>query len=900
MPSTSDADRQDKLRLNSLKLAPPAAATEAISRDAVCSLICTTPATMVVLSAPAGFGKTTSMSQAYRRLKEGGTPVGWLTLDAADNDLGRLGIYLEAAVRAAAPELPSDGEDAGSPRGDFSGPSMRINRLLDDLPLVRTPFVLFIDEFEHLADPDALMFFDRLLTMLDVGQRLVVGSRTSPNLHLGRLRVQGRLLELDADVLRFSEEESREFLRKRLPAEPGESELRELHGQTEGWPAALQLATTAVLLRKSGTRTLPRDLPGSIADYLAEDVIARLPDELRSFLLRSSLFDEFCPAMCDHVLEIADSEHLIQRIVASNLFLNRIDADGDWYRYHPLFHDFLRRECERQLRSQLPSLHRRAAQWLSDAGRTGAAINQAFAAADHELAADLIAKCGAQYVRAGLMTAMRNWIAQLPESCLDSRPKLIIAGAYANTYLHKYADAGRLVAKLDAFKETAGDIADDILLIKIMLAAWTDNLAEGFRLAVANQDRMETSDPYVIGLIQNVIAYMHVFRGYYYFAHQSLATAKRAFVSIGGLHGLSYSSWLEGTMSLIQGDAGDAYARASGSLNQVIAEGHKYSSSSPVAAANLMEVLYETNELQMIDPLVQDYLPIIRETCLPDQIIISHRVAARTLVLQGQHGRALEVLNALQDLGDARSIPRFPAAARMDRIWIALLAGDVATANRLTPLITPDYIWKPFEGLWTCSEDIEDAQMVNFRCAIVAGNAASVTAKIETAIRDAEAANRRRRVLRLQCLLAQCHELARRRPKALELLERALAIAQPLGLVRVFADESWCLTPLLEALATRSTVVSGDYVNRIIAATRLRPVPGGTPGWSEQPADSLLSPRERQILALLAEGLSNKELASKTLVAESTIETYLHRINTKLGTRNRTQAVARGRELHLI
>ena len=892
---------QEPFRLNALKLGPPTAATQAISRAAVCSLICGTPATLVVLSAPAGFGKTTSMSQAYRELQEKQIPVAWLTLDPADNDLGRLGLYVAAALRSILANFSIDPSELNDLRIDFSAANSRIYRLLDEIPLINTPFVLFLDECEHITDPEALGFIDRLLANLDAGQRLVIGSRRSTNLHLGRLRVQGRLLELGIDALRFSEAETQQFVRERMPSTIDAAEVCHLHGRTEGWPAALQLATMAAILGKPGTQALPKELTGSIADYLAEDVLDRLPKDQRTFLLRSSIFEMFCPEMCDEVFQTTDSEGWIAKTVAENLFLNKIDADGDWYRYHPLFHEFLQRECGIAFRGEIREFNARAARWLGNAGRTGSAIGHAITAKDHELAADLIEQCAMRYVRTGQMKAVCQWVALLPEHCLTARPALMIAGAYAHTYLHKYAEAGKLVAKLDALTACSLDVADDLLLIKIMLAAWTDNIGAAFEIALAKQDSLETADPYVVGVIQNVVAYSHAFRGYYFFAHQSVAAAKRALVTVNALHGLAYTTWLEGSLSLLQGDASDAYARASASLNEIVNAGHKYSSASPVAAANLLEVLYEINDLEMITPLAEDYLPLIRETCLPDQIIISHRVVARVHALRNQQTQALEVLNILQDLGDARSIPRFSAAARLDRIWMAAVAGDLSTVNRLLPLVTAESTWKPFQGLWTFAEDIDDPQIAGFRYAMLSGDATGITAQIEAAVRQAEAANRRRRVLRLQCLLAQSHELCRRRQRALDVLERTLSIGQALGLVRVFVDESWCLVPLLEALSLRNTTIAPDYLFKILDLAKQKPISAQSiAAAGESSADTLLSPRERQILTMLAEGYSNKELATRVLVAESTIETYLHRINTKLGTRNRTQAVARGREVGII
>ena len=904
MHNNSTDHRQEAARLNTMKFAPPSSANSAVPRESVAELIIHSEENIVLVNAPAGFGKTTALSQVFRQLDAQGIPVVWLTLDAADNHIGRFGMYVSAALSQALPELSFESNVTAEVMGDISVASVRLYRLLDELPMIRKAFVFFLDEFEHITDPDVLGFVDRLLCVLAKGQRIIIGSRRNPSLHLGRLRVQGRLLELGVDQLRFSIEETRRFVRQRISAEVLDADLDKYHDRTEGWPAALQLAITASILRKSSAELVPREFSGSdkgIADYLAEDVLARLPDSQQIFLLRSSIFDMFCPALCDEVFQTSDSEALISKSMSENLFLSKIDADGNWYRYHPLFLEFLRKQYDRRLRHELPALHLGAAKWFAGKGRMSSAITHVLAAGDHELAANYMGQSAMNLLRSGQLNVIQQWLELLPEQSLVTHPRLLIAGAYATTFLHRYEDASRLLAKLDAANLDAQDISGDLLAIKIMLSAWTDKLRECFDIALQGQRTLASADPYVVGLMHNAVAFHHQCQGYYYFSLQSLAISKQAFTSINALHGLTYARTFEGSISLLQGDTANAHSRASAALSQAIDAGHRYSSSSPVAAAYLAEVLYETDKFDDVEPLTDDYLALIRETCIPDQIIISHRAAARVHALRRRPERALEVLNLLQDLGDARAIPRLAAAARLDRIWIALVERDLVTANRLLPLAAAETIWQPFAGMWTYAEDIDDPEIASFRLALLSGEASNIIGKLEQASSRADASNRRRRFLRLQCLLAQAHELSRRRHRALEILERTLAAAQPGGLIRVFADESWCLLPLLQALSSRPGAIAAAYLGQLSEAATYS-IGRVVSIQDERAADSksLLSPREVQILALLSEGLSNKALSAKLNVAESTIETYLHRINVKLGTRNRTQAVAKGRELDLI
>ncbi|MCX7180035.1 MAG: LuxR C-terminal-related transcriptional regulator [Proteobacteria bacterium] len=887
-----------------MKFSPPLSANSPVLRERVSELIFQTEKNIVLVCAPAGYGKTTAMSQIYRQFVAQGTPAIWLTLDSADNNIDRFGMYVGAALSLSLPELNIESQVTTEVMGEISISSVRLYRLLDELPLINGAFVFFLDEFECITDPDVLGFVDRLLCVLGKGQRMVIGSRRNPSLHLGRLRVQGHLLELDIEQMRFSIEETRNFVRQRIPTEISELELDKYHARTEGWPAALQLATTAATLRKPSAEFAPREFYGSdkgIADYFAEDVLARLPEDQQVFLLRSSIFDMFCPSLCDAVFRVTDSEILISKSLSENLFLSKIDADGDWYRYHPLFLEFLRKQYDQGLRRELSTLHLGAARWFASCGRMSHAITHALAAGDLTLAANYMEQSAMTYLRSGQLNAICQWLKLLPESYLDNQPRRLIASAYATTFLHRYGEASQLLAKLDLVTVELKDIAGDLLMTKVMLAVWTDKLREAFDIALENQRSLDSSNPYVVGFIHNALAFHHQTQGDYYFALQNVALAKQTLTSINALHGLTYARSIEGAISLLQSDTVNAYSRASTALTQAIDSGHRYSSSSPVAASYLAEVLYETNNLDDVEALADDYLAVIRETCIPDQIIISHRAAARVHVLRNRHESALEVLNLLQDLGDARGIPRLAAAARLERIWIALVERDVATANRLLPLATAEHIWRPFANMWTYAEDINDPEIATFRLELMSGNSSSIVAKIEQAINRAGAANRRRRQLSLQCLLAQAHELSRRRHRALEILERTLIAGQLGGVIRVFADESWYLLPLLQALALRSSAVSPAYIAKLTeAATYTVMRAAKIPFERQADVNALLSPRETLILQLLAEGHSNKVLSAKLNLAESTIETHLHRINVKLGSRNRTQAVGKGRELGLI
>ena len=893
------------LRINPLKLRPPGSGVGGIERGKIAGLVDRTSANLVLVTAPAGYGKSTAMGQLYRQMSERGAAVGWLTADRSDNDLGRFTFYLWVALGGALPELGAPPPNTEGIESAAAATSGRVHQLLEALALIETPFVLFIDDFEHVSASEVIALVTTLVSGLSAGQMLVLGTRQKPELPLGRLRVQGRLLEIETEHLKFSAEETRSYVASRLQCALDESELTCLQERTDGWAAALQLAAAALTGRSSAGALLRglAESSRSISDYLAEDVLARLPAEQRRFLLDTSLFETFCPAMCDAVLERTNSDALIAQTERDNLFLVLIDNDGPWYRYHPLFQEFLREQFRRSGGDavQTGRLQLKAARWLAADGKPVQAIPYALAAGDHELAAEMMALRATDLVRIGQLDTVTRWVEAIPDPALARHPSLLLAGAYAMTFLHRYADANRLVHKLTHPDAPAGATVADLAALRVMLGIWCDELPEAIRIAETACGTPDDANPYVIGLTHNALAFGHIFRGRYLEALHAVAIAKRALERIGAVHGLNYSACFEGAIELLQGNAREARVRFERTLAGIIEAGYRYTTSSAVVVAHLAETLYELNELDAAEILLTDYLPLIREGCLPDHLIVAYRVLARIQASRGQHGRALDTLNTLQDLGDVRGIARISAGARLEKQRLALLAGDIAAARRLMPLICDESIWQRFGDLHTYAEDLDDPEIAAFRLALATGTAQSIIPRMQDAICHAEAVNRRRRVIRLQCLLAQAFEAARRRPQAIETLERALVKAQPEGMVRIFADDPWYLGPLLEALESRPAGLAPDYLRTLLAAA-VRPAPAAAIATSGEavPLDNPLSPRESQILRLLAEGHSNKELARKLFVSENTVETHLRRIYGKLGTRSRTQAAAKARERGLI
>jgi LuxR family maltose regulon positive regulatory protein len=864
-----------------------------IERNAVASVLARTSASVVLFNAPAGYGKSTAMGQWLRALRAQGLPVAWLTADANDNDPGRFAFHLQTAL---APLLPDASAATGGEVEAATG--SHAYQLLDTLAVTETPFALFVDDAEHLHNPEVLATLGHVIDALGPGQRMVIGSRARPALPLARLRARGQLLELDQLTLRFSVGETHDYLRVRPQAALSDADVARLQQRTDGWPAALQLATAlgssagidAVLATSS-------DFSRDLAAWLVEDVLARLPDEQRSFLLQTCLFDSFCAGMCDAVLERGDSAAMLRQTERDNLFLLSMEAEDEWHRYHPLFLAFLRSQPGLPTGEKAVRLHTRAAKWLAQHGRLMPAIQHALAGAQQGLAAELMAARALEMLNTGQVGTLRKWVESLPDDLLAANPELAIAGAYAMAIQHRHRAVPRLLDVVGRVAEAGSQLAYELMGVKLASLLWADEMPQAIELASALVERLEDAPPRVAGLVHNTAAFDRIGCGDYATALRYLATAKRLYV--GEIHGLNHTLCVEGAIELLQGNVHEARQSFEATMGKVIEAGCRYTDASGVAASHLAEALYELNDLQAVELLVEEYLPVIRDACIPEHLIVAYRVAARTHALRGRAAQARQTLAEMLDLGDAWGIPRIATAARHEKLRLALLSGDVASARQLLGLIEQGRGWKAQAGQIPYSEDLDDSFIATLRVAMRTGAAPSMIPRIQEAVAQAEAVQHHRRALRLGCLLAQAYEAARKRPEALEVLARVLHVAATKGLLRTLADESWHLGPLLDAMPSDAGV-EGAHLSALRAALEMRADNSAAPASAPGGIGETLSQRERQVLRLLASGLSNKELSRKLFISENTVETHLRRINGKLGARNRTQAVSLARELGLV
>jgi LuxR family transcriptional regulator, maltose regulon positive regulatory protein len=386
-----------------------------------------------VISAPTGYGKTTLLAQ-WRQVEDADVIFAWVSIDEHDNDRIRLWRHIGEALRRVLPEEVDFGADVlvgmGAAGRKFVGTTLPM--LINEISELPHRVVLVLDDYQFVTEKETHESVAFFVEHLPQNVHLVISSRSDPPLPLARLRAMGQMNEIRTGELAFTEEEAERLLNEKLGLDIGPDDVSVLLERTEGWPAGLYLASLS-LQNKEDKHGFIESFRGSnryIVGLLGEEVLANLPQEVRQFLLRTSILSRLTGPLCDAVTRREGSAMLLRELARSNLFVVSLDEQGEWYRYHHLFSELLLYELESSQPDLVPTLRKRASEWLEGAGYVESAIRQAIAAADYERVGQLIARHWYGFAVIGHSATVRRWLASIPEGKIAHDAALCLVKAW--------------------------------------------------------------------------------------------------------------------------------------------------------------------------------------------------------------------------------------------------------------------------------------------------------------------------------------------------------------------------------------------------------------------------------------------------------------------------------------
>ncbi len=870
---------------------------------------------LVLVCTPAGFGKTTLLADWARG---GQRPVAWLSLDDADNDPARFWRHAAAALDRVCPGVaePVAALLGPPPPRSFEG---LVATLLNELAGVAEEVVLMVDDYHLIQAPPVHQSLGFLLEHLPGSLRLVVASRADPPLPLARLRARGQLAELRERDLRFTPEEAAELLRAVVGSDLPAAAVAVLEDRTEGWAAGLQLAALSLRGRADITAFV-EGFSGShryVLDYLAEEVLDRQAEPLRTFLLETSVLDRLCGPLCDAVTGRTDSQQLLEQIERANLFLVPLDEVRGWWRYHHLFADLLRARLQQEQPERLPELHTSAAAWSEQHGLVDEAVRHALAAKELARAARLIEQHFDAMLWRSENATLRRWLEALPAELVRSRARLCLAqtwwallGSRLEAVEPLAADAERAFAAdaEERYEPSVGRVASLLANVPAAIAVVRAALA----WLQGDAERTSKFGRQALAHLTDADRMLRFFAGY------SLAMADwlggRLVEAEQALAGLAAEQLPAGARSLAElyRDLGQVQ-RARGHLAAALrtyqsALGIASQAGRPlppagIALVDLAEVLYERGELDAALDHATQGVALSRQLGWTRPLVPGLAILAWIRHARGDRAGALAAMREAERAELSPTVVGLLNPLPVVGARLALAHGEVADAAR----------WVQQRGLGVDDQPSyprEREYLVLARVLLAEHTPNRAAGLLERLHALAAALQRTGSVIEIRALQALARAAAGDQQGALAALAEALTLGAPEGYLRTFVDEGAPMATLLGTLLTTpattqavATHLPPAYLDRLLEGFEQAghaALPRSRRGTALPGLVAALSGRELEVLQLLAAGKPNPAIAEELVITLDTVKRHVTHILDKLGVANRVQAVTRARELGLL
>ncbi|HVN55873.1 MAG TPA: LuxR C-terminal-related transcriptional regulator [Anaerolineaceae bacterium] len=920
---------------------PPARQRVVLRARLLDHLAADSAAGLILVCAPAGYGKTTLLADWARSMQNAGTAVAWYTLDASDGDPIPFGSYLIHSFLQALGSLPELTQIARRLR---STPEMDLRlviaALINILIADGRNTVLILDDYHLIGAAEIHAALSELVERRPENLRIALGSRSRPPLPLARLRARGQMVEVRAADLRFSREETARFLSEVMQLDLPPQGIAALEQRTEGWAAGLQLAALSLSGHSRGTEGQGQeDFLGSftgshryLAEYLLEEVIDRQPEEVQAFLLYTSVLERFCAELCGALVESGEQRpensplgtvlrslfssplSIIDYLSRSNLFLVPLDEEGRWYRYHHLFRDFLRAQLKGSQPGRIPRLHRAACEWLAAKGFFREAAAHAFQAQDWDYAAAFVEQHSFDLIVHSDIAAIYDWCSAFPEAVIQRRPMLCVLQAFALALHFRRANWPRVEARLGQAEAWIASgkselpvfgLTEIAAVVRTFLAMTPDPAVDPQELLALARRTVEAYPEGNPGRFTGLLM-----TGYARLAlHESrsaaavLETARQIALGGGLFFGVVESTFHLARLAYVQGQLN----RSAGLCRQGQADiaallAHPEDDLPALGCLDVALgcVLIEQDRLEEAGQRLGGGLEQMGWGMNPYYLFVAYVALFRLNQIQGRTVEASQCLDRLEEawpdvqfctrglraVHAIRRSPKDPGALAEAAGWCQAYSADDRA------------IFPPGMGPIGAAEAYYLADLAWAEAQIALGNPQAAREHLEKQLDLAETNDLKTRVIELALLAAKASLEEGDPPAARDSLRRALALAEPEGYLRIF-DQGPLLARLMGEDARDG--IHAAYIERILAAIAV----GGAeePAPTQRPGSSLVEPlseREVEVLRLMARGRSNQAIAEELVVTVGTVKSHINHILRKLDAQNRTEAVGKGRRLGMI
>ncbi len=870
---------------------------------------------LTMISAPAGFGKTTLISEWVASCER---PVTWLSLDEGDNDSVRFLTYLIAALQLITPNIGN--EVLSALQSLQSSPTEAIlTTLLNEITTIPNNFILVLDDY-HLVDAksvnDVIIF---LLEHLPPQMHLVITTREDPNLPLARLRVRNQLTELRVTDLRFTSSEAAEFLNQVMGLSLSVEDIAALEARTEGWVAGLQLAALS-LQSHQDVHGFIQEFAGDhryIVDYLVEEVLRRQPEDIRNFLLETSILDRLNGPLCDAVTSQLESKARLESLQRGNLFLIPLDDKRHWYRYHHLFADVLHMHLMTEQPALVSTLHHRASEWYEQNNLTADAIRHALAGEDFERAADLIERTVPIMRQNRQESTLLGWLKALPDELFQNHPVLNVN--YAGTLLQngQFDGVESRLRDIEQWLATPEDIRihpvyvseeefqrlpSAVAMYHSAIALAQSDVANAMKYARKVLELAHENDDFPRGAASSLLGLAAWTSGDLETAYQMFSNGMTHLQRVGFISDVIGGSVTLADIRSTQGRLQEAMSIYERGLQLATKQGEPVLRGAADMHVGMSGLYYEHNELNTAEQHLLKSKELGELNGLPKNPYRWRVAMSQILESQGDLEGAVDLLDEAESLYVGDFSPNIrPIAALKARVWIKQgeleKTLDWARERELSIEEEPSYL-REFEQITFVRVLLSQYQSDHSISLLQ-----DAMGLLERLLKAAEEGGRIGSVIEILILQALAHQMQDDISTALTSLERALKLAEPEGYMRIFLAEGASMAELIREMDARG--IMPGYTRKLLSAFEVEDQSAdvGTPPSAAPASASLieaLSQRELDILRLFKTEMSGPEIAQELVIALSTVRTHTKSIYNKLNVNSRRGAVKRAIELGLI
>lgn len=874
---------------------------------------------LTLVSAPAGFGKTTLLTLWLSRFRDASATfpsVAWLSLDEGDNDPVRFVTYLNAVLQQVSDDAGQDTLGVGKTRSPGSDLEATWATCINHIDATGLRVVLVLDDLHRITSPAIYRLLADLLDHMPRTLHMVIATRVDPPLPIARLRGQGNLTELRQADLGFSDCEVDAYLSQTMGVRLAPDDVAALSARTEGWITGLQMAAFAVQQKshrpgkkKESISSFLATFTGRhehIVDYFTDEVLRWQPDHIRAFLLQTSVLEQLCGPLCDAVCDPPAEpkaqqrgQQILEYLQESNLFVVPLDDERRWYRYHHLFADLLRQRLVQWQPEDVHMLHKRASHWYEQNGMLDKAIAHALNGDDLERAACLVEQEAEAVLMRGELLTLTAWLGVLPPDIVDRRPALSLYRATALMLSGEPADKIHPYLQSAAPEGLVGPITQGALILRGLLALWRGDMEGSIALGEQALDSLPEQNLLWRGLVTGNLGIAYMYNGREMdraaeLLHDAANMGERSgsiMIAVIALCNLA-------ELHIVQGQLRTAKKLYDRALALATCDDKQCLPIVGMAAAGLAELKYEWNDLDEAECLLTLALDSASQS-LPIWIVDSYLVLSRLRQAQGDGDAALDALDHARTFAantGATDLDDLMVAATQARLWIA--SGDLDAASRWAERRGFDVRTKASQQYKSRNHlprvliELEDRVLAELWLA--RKDATRALGLLGALLDESKALQRVDSAIRIHILMALAYQQRGQLEQALASLAQALQASQPGGYVRVFLDQGTHLVRLLRQALAQCLAV--ERVQCLLESL-------GPNAHATRKSHRLIEPlseRERQVLRLLTTYRTLAEIGADLYISANTVRFHTKNIYAKLGVHSRKDAVQQARELGLL